>query len=178
VEDTQSRIAFETLPEGECAVALGIWTAAHLAVPEHWAALQSALAQAATRGPAIGWDLRRLQRLDHSGAQVLWNAWGRHWPQRLELLDVQRAMLERIARFSVPPPRPERSSPLDAMETLGDWVFSMGGMWPVSCACWGNWSSTCSNWYAIRSKGRGAMSPGTCTTLALRRCPSLRWWAF
>ena len=127
MEDTQSRIAFETLPEGECAVALGIWTAAHLAVPEHWAALQSALAQAATRGPAIGWDLRRLQRLDHSGAQVLWNAWGRHWPQRLELLDVQRAMLERIARFSVPPPRPERSSPLDAMETLGDWVFSMGG---------------------------------------------------
>ena len=81
MEDTQSRIAFETLPEGECAVALGIWTAAHLAVPEHWAALQSALAQAATRGPAIGWDLRRLQRLDHSGAQVLWNAWGRHWPQ-------------------------------------------------------------------------------------------------
>jgi phospholipid/cholesterol/gamma-HCH transport system permease protein len=127
VEDTQSRIAFETLSEGECAVALGIWTAAHLAAPEHWAALQSALAQAAGKGTAMGWDLRRLQRLDHSGAQILWNAWGRRWPQRLELLDAQRAMLERIALFSVPPPLPERRSALDALETLGVWVFSMAG---------------------------------------------------
>ena len=75
MEDTQSRIAFETLPEGECAVALGIWTAAHLAVPEHWAALQSALAQ----------DFHTLVQSDLNRLADAWDVGGveyiRAWPE-------------------------------------------------------------------------------------------------
>src|SRR6187402_2417808 len=32
------------------------------------------------------WDLRGLRRLDNAGALVLWQAWGRRRPERLELL--------------------------------------------------------------------------------------------
>ncbi|MDE2417153.1 MAG: ABC transporter permease [Burkholderiales bacterium] len=127
VEDTQSRIAFEILPEGDCAMVLGVWTAAQLAVPEHWAAVQGALQRAASQGDAMGWDLRQVQRMDHNGAQLLWNAWGRHWPARLDLLDPQRAMLERVARFSVAPPRPRRITPLAAFERMGAGVFRVVG---------------------------------------------------
>ena len=127
MEDTQSRIAFETLAGGDCAMLLGVWTAAHLAVPAHWAALQSALQRATSQGPAMGWDLRQVQRMDHNGAQLLWNAWGRHWPERLELLDTQRAMLERVARFSVAPPPHRRTTPLVAFEHLGASVFRVAG---------------------------------------------------
>jgi len=48
--------------------------------------------------------LRGLQWLDHVGAQLLWNHWGRAWPLRLQLTDAQRAMLERVARFTAEAP--------------------------------------------------------------------------
>ena len=51
-----------------------------------------------------------MQRLDHIGAQLLWNHWGRQWPPKLHLTDAQRSMLERVARFSaVKPMRPRRT---------------------------------------------------------------------
>ena len=127
MEDTESRIAFEAQPDGECAVVLGVWTAAQLAVPAHWVAVQSALQRASSLHASLGWDLRQAQRMDHTGAQMLWNAWGRRWPARLELLDAQRAMLERIARFSVAPPRPQRTTSLVAFEHLGEGLFRVAG---------------------------------------------------
>jgi phospholipid/cholesterol/gamma-HCH transport system permease protein len=86
----------------------GRWTAAHLADALHWAALQRALDRPQVSDGSCRWDLRLMQHLDHSGAQLLWNAWGRHWPQNVQYRDGQRAILERVARFSVapPPPRP------------------------------------------------------------------------
>jgi phospholipid/cholesterol/gamma-HCH transport system permease protein len=127
VEDTQSRIAFETRSGAAWAVVLGDWSAAHLAPPAHWAAVQTALTHATALGPVLGWDLRLLQRLDHSGAQLLWNAWGRHWPTALELLPAQRAMLERVAHFSSPSPARPRVTPWGLFEQLGAWVMSISG---------------------------------------------------
>lgn len=127
MEDSQSRIVFETLPEGECAMVLGNWTAAELAVAAQWTAVQSALQRAILPGASMGWDLRQVQRLDHSGAQLLWNAWGRTWPERLALLESQRAILERVARFSVAPPQPQQLSWFAAFEHLGEGVFRAAG---------------------------------------------------
>lgn len=127
MEESHSRIVFETLPEGECAMVLGSWTAAELAVSAHWTAVHSALQRAIPQGPSMGWDLRQVQRLDHSGAQLLWNAWGRNWPQRLALLEPQRAMLERVARFSVAPPQPQPVSWFAAFEHLGEGLFRVAG---------------------------------------------------
>lgn len=106
--DNQPRIAFEQAADGLHARLLGLWTAENLAVEAHWDALQAALGALPTEWRAWQWDLRQLQRLDHLGAQLLWNAWYRQWPDHLHIHPAQRAMLERVARFSsvLPPRRP------------------------------------------------------------------------
>jgi phospholipid/cholesterol/gamma-HCH transport system permease protein len=114
VDDIHPRIAVEAASDGLCNVLHGQWTAAQLAVPAHWSAVHGVLHRSRDSGTACGWDLRGLQRLDHSGAQLLWNAWGRQWPSTLLLQDGQRAVLERVARFSVAPP-PARNASLWAL---------------------------------------------------------------
>ncbi len=106
--DTQPRIAFDQSDDGLHARLLGLWTAENLAQPEYWDALQAALGKLSEEWRGWVWDLRQLQRLDHTGAQLLWNAWYRQWPDHLHTLPAQRAMLERVARFSsvLPPRRP------------------------------------------------------------------------
>ncbi len=122
MDDTTPRLTRQTLPQGPCALPKGQWAAAALAEPQAWAALQQAL-QSATAGPQAVpcWDLRQLSRLDHTGAQLLWNSWGRRWPAQLEVLPAQRAMLERVARYTMAPPPPERL-------TVGQIFFALGGL--------------------------------------------------
>ena len=99
---------------------LGEWTAVQLAQP---AQLEPTRLQLGQASPAGEWDLRGLRRLDHVGAQLLWNAWGRRWPALLLAAPPQRAMLERIARFSAERPP---AQPLDLwayVDALGTWVF-------------------------------------------------------
>ena len=78
----------------------GVWTAARLADPATWADINRAL----QAGSGAEWDLRELQSLDHTGAQLLWNAWGRQWPAKHEMLPDQQAMLERVARYTLSAP--------------------------------------------------------------------------
>lgn len=86
----------------------GRWTVSQLTRPEVWDALQAKLSPPTV--VAARWDLRQLQRLDHVGAQLLWNGWGREWPAQLQVARVHRAVLERVARYSlVMPQRPARS---------------------------------------------------------------------
>ncbi len=96
-------------PTGACYAVLGPWTAAELTVQPVWDALTArlqALGPAASSG-AAQWDLRQIEQLDHLGAQVLWNHWGRQWPEKIEVQPAQRAVLDRVAQFSVDrSPRP------------------------------------------------------------------------
>ena len=82
---------------------LGQWTAAQFARPQ---LLRDLGASLQATGAGAAWDLREAQQLDHVGAQLLWDHWGRAWPAKLELLPAQRAVLERVAQYTVaPPPR-------------------------------------------------------------------------
>jgi phospholipid/cholesterol/gamma-HCH transport system permease protein len=54
------------------------------ALESHARALQSSL-QAAGPVNASRWDLSQIERFDHIGAMLLWRAWGRCRPMRLEL---------------------------------------------------------------------------------------------
>jgi len=81
---------------------MGRWTAAQLTVREVWASVVAAL-QAVPAGTQ-GWDLRPVQRLDHLGAQLLWNQWGCAWPANVQLIPSQRAVLERVAKYSTAAP--------------------------------------------------------------------------
>ena len=92
-------------PEGASCRVLGGWTASELTARPVWEALTASLkAQGSDAGRAVRWDLRGIGQLDHLGAQVLWNHWGRQWPENIELEEAQRAVLERVAEFSVDRP--------------------------------------------------------------------------
>ena len=103
---------------------LGCWSAAALARPQVWPEVLQRMAALGQGLPADGqWDLRALERLDHTGAQLLWNAWGRKWPAQLLVLPAQRAMLDRVARYSVPPPAAQPRTLWQRFLGLGERVY-------------------------------------------------------
>ncbi|MBK0391141.1 MlaE family ABC transporter permease [Ramlibacter algicola] len=75
----------------------GAWTAGQFAEP---GLLADVHAQLAGAQGAAAWDLRSVAQLDHVGAQLLWDHWGRRRPQTLDLLPGQRAVLERVEQFT------------------------------------------------------------------------------
>ncbi len=87
---------------GAAFVLQGRWTAAQLGDREAWRSVSSALQQSAADAGA--WDLRQVEMLDHVGAQLLWTHWQHRWPASVSATDSQRAILERIERFTVEVP--------------------------------------------------------------------------
>jgi len=83
-------------------VVLGAWTAADLTGRAEWTALNAQL-NALDKSADVTWDLRKIDQLDHLGAQLLWNHWGRAWPKSLEAEASQRAVLETVAGFAMVP---------------------------------------------------------------------------
>lgn len=103
--ESAPHIDIRDTPEGRSCRVLGLWTAGELTAGPVWDALTASLqAQGSEAGSALVWDLRDIGQLDHLGAQVLWNHWGRQWPDKIEMADTQRAVLERVAEFSVERP--------------------------------------------------------------------------
>jgi phospholipid/cholesterol/gamma-HCH transport system permease protein len=104
----------------------GRWTAAQLADRATWRSLSAQLQGA----PAAGgrWDLRAVQQLDHIGAQLLWDHWQQRWPDAIDVSDGQRAMLERVAHFTVPTPAVAcKGSVAQGIDSLGRQVLSALG---------------------------------------------------
>ena len=126
MQDTRPSIRLDTTPDGPCHAVVGRWSATALAVPATWKAVTHTL-QAAPAQPGTGWNLEAVEHLDHMGAQVLWNHWGRAWPERVVLSDDQRSMLERVAQFSITPPQVAPRSPLQRFEGLGRGVMEALG---------------------------------------------------
>ncbi|MEX8192301.1 MlaE family ABC transporter permease [Comamonas guangdongensis] len=107
------------------AVPAGRWSAAELGDRSIWRRL---LPQIKSVPAGAGWDLQQLGWLDHVGAQLLWQQWGRRWPERLQTTSNQRAMLERVAKFSdVPEPKPEPSGLMCQVNQLGQLVINARG---------------------------------------------------
>ncbi len=104
----------------------GSWSAAMMARPEVWTdLLRSLQGTFAKVGANSTWDLRSIERFDHIGAQLLWNVWGRVAPAELQGSAAQRAMLDRVARYSVGPPRPETRSLWQRFLALGELVYQV-----------------------------------------------------
>lgn len=125
MEEFTPRIARQDTPEGPAVGLLGSWTAGQLTLPGVWKRVAANL-RALDPAVSAGWDLRQLVQLDHLGAQLLWNHWGRRWPQRLEATADQRAVLERVARFACTLPRPGRPSLMQRLTRLGASLFGVG----------------------------------------------------
>ncbi len=115
----------EDTPQGPCVRLTGRWGAADIGARKHWPQLREALAAAPPQADR-GWSLQDVQWLDHVGAQLLWNHWGRNWPARLVISDGQRDMLERVASLSTAAVVPERWSLSEQANRLGTRV--LGGV--------------------------------------------------
>jgi len=61
--------------------------------------------------PRVSWNLLRLERLDHTGALLLWRAWGRSFPERLSILPALKQHFARLpdAGTTGPSRLPQRS---------------------------------------------------------------------
>jgi phospholipid/cholesterol/gamma-HCH transport system permease protein len=119
-----------SVPDSGRAVSLeGCWSLAML-LPASGrssdAPLMADLARLAT-DPALGWDLRGIERLDDAGAALLWQAWGRRLPGRVDLQPGQADVFGRLAavdRAARSATRPGNPGPLVA---LGRWLAQAVG---------------------------------------------------
>ena len=128
--DNTPRIDHDSVPAGRALRLSGRWTAAALAAPATWPRIAADLVACAQPAPAV-WDLQGIQQLDHTGAQVLWNAWGQQWPAQLRLQDKHRPLLARVARYSAAPPPPPRRAVWRIFLALGaliwQWIDHLQG---------------------------------------------------
>ncbi len=125
VQVVPPRIVKESSATGESMTLYGSWSAAALAQQEHWTALEESLARQVKAPLDASWDLRQIERLDHTGAQLLWNTWGHAWPRQVLVLDLQRSTMNRVARYAVVPPKPHRSTPKELFLKLGEWLMGV-----------------------------------------------------
>jgi phospholipid/cholesterol/gamma-HCH transport system permease protein len=71
-------------------------------------------------GQALAWDLSEVATLDHIGAQMFWNAWGKRRPERLTLAPRQEELFMRLEQAGdIHLPR-SRTSRLN-------WIIKLGG---------------------------------------------------
>jgi phospholipid/cholesterol/gamma-HCH transport system permease protein len=120
--DTAPKLTLQTTPDGMRVVLDGSWSAPRLAEAARFELIRHKVTQA-TQHPHAMWDLMALNRLDHTGAQLLWNSWGRAWPAALALKDSQRTTLERVVRLSTPEPASPPVSFLDSLLRVGALVW-------------------------------------------------------
>ncbi|WP_431098943.1 MlaE family ABC transporter permease [Polaromonas aquatica] len=106
MEESTPRIEQQDTPQGRLLVVRGAWTAADLTAQDIWQGLTAQLqALRSDTAKSTAWNLEQLEKLDHLGAQVLWNHWGRNWPAQLQAHTSQRAVLETVAKFSADLPK-------------------------------------------------------------------------
>jgi phospholipid/cholesterol/gamma-HCH transport system permease protein len=122
--DSTPRIERQPAPQGGRVLVLGQWTASQFARNRRLRSLQADLA---ANGRQTGWDLSHAEQLDHVGAQVLWDHWGWQLPEQIEMLPAQRAVLERVSRFTVQPPARRRPSWRRSYLALGGAVLRVIG---------------------------------------------------
>jgi len=104
-------------------VATGIWQVHALAQCGAIKSLTATLASLRDQ-KAVDWDLSQLTSLDHIGAQMFWNSWGKQRPAQLKLAERQEELFARIeeaGRLQVPR---ERKSRLNSVMVLGRGVLS------------------------------------------------------
>jgi phospholipid/cholesterol/gamma-HCH transport system permease protein len=112
-------ILSETVDGRPWIVLSGDWTLSALSEPV--TALRARLERYSGES---SWNLSGVTRLDSMGAVILWQSWGRRWPERLFASEEQRAILARAA--TVPRRQaPRRRVPaLDALAALGSFALT------------------------------------------------------
>lgn len=116
----------EATPGGGLTLHLGgRWTLRVLAgKPKSWQARLEAQGQS----DAVAWDCRQIEALDSAGALLLWRAWGRRLPVRLQARPEHLHIFDRIAATDREPPAAAGAprSPLEVLVVLGSITLAAG----------------------------------------------------
>ncbi|MGZ5194434.1 MAG: MlaE family ABC transporter permease [Ramlibacter sp.] len=124
MQESVPRIEQQPAAEGARLRVLGRWTAAQFGTPR---LLKRLRAELESSNMQQGWDLTQAEQIDHVGAQLLWDRWGGQWPQHVDMLPAQRAVLDRVARYTVAPPRRKKTSWLRSYLALGEALLRAAG---------------------------------------------------
>ena len=108
---------------GQAVVASGIWQVHALAKRDAIKTISATLASLKDK-PSLAWNLADIARLDHIGAQMLWNAWGKKRPENLTLAPKQEELFKRIEEAGKLHLPRSRSSRFNWVMTLGFGLLS------------------------------------------------------
>ncbi|QJE00248.1 ABC transporter permease [Massilia forsythiae] len=103
-------------------VAHGVWQVHALSQRGALKAINKTLD--ALRGNDLTWDLSGIASLDHIGAQMFWNAWGKRRPDRLLLDPRQEDLFARVEKAGKNALPRTRTSPLNWVIALGRGVLT------------------------------------------------------
>jgi phospholipid/cholesterol/gamma-HCH transport system permease protein len=106
----------------EAVVASGVWQVHALADRGAIKAISEQLAS--LKGKAIAWDLSDIISIDHIGAQMFWNSWGKQRPPELKLAPKQEEMFKRIEEAGKAEMPRSRRSRLNWVIVLGFGMFA------------------------------------------------------
>lgn len=108
---------------GQSVMASGVWQVHALTASGKLKGINRSLA-ALKKGGTLEWDLTEVESIDHIGAQMFWNAWGKKRPAQLKLDPRQEELFARIEKASqISMPRP-RTSALNWIIVLGQGLLT------------------------------------------------------
>lgn len=109
------------LKDGSLVAARGNWQVHALTQPGVIKALQAKLKTLARQSDTLRWDLSDIGTLDHIGAQLLWNAWGKTRPKQLTVAPQHRDFFQRLSSAGALalPPRPPRRRLFNVLYDMG-----------------------------------------------------------
>ena len=106
----------------EAVVATGVWQVHALADRDSIKTIIKTLAS--LKGKALEWDLSEIVSLDHIGAQMFWNSWGKQRPDQLKLAPKQEDLFNRIEEASKVEAAPTRAKHITWVMALGFGMLS------------------------------------------------------
>ena len=108
---------------GPSVTAVGTWQVHALAQGESMKAISARLKS--LKGKTnLAWDLSEVDSMDHIGAQLFWNAWGKKRPQSLTLAPRLEEFFRRLEQVGPLAMQPQRKQRLNSVMMLGFGVMS------------------------------------------------------
>ncbi|MDN4056601.1 ABC transporter permease [Massilia sp. YIM B02769] len=103
---------------GQSVMASGVWQVHALTASGKLKGINRSLA-ALRKGGQLEWDLTEVESIDHIGAQMFWNAWGKKRPASLRLDPRQEELFARIEKAN------EINMPRQRVSAL-NWIIVLG----------------------------------------------------
>jgi len=108
---------------GQSVMASGVWQVHALTASGKLKGINRSLA-ALKKAGTLEWDLTEVDSIDHIGAQMFWNAWGKKRPAQLKLDPRQEELFARIEQSSQKTMPRQRTSALNWIIVLGQGLLT------------------------------------------------------